>query len=152
MDTKDATENKPEEPSDFYSERTLLPDRYYSSKYTNDRRSRVIVIGCCMRKYAPFCELPVKMQESYIRRIERSCYNYACASADKKNVPRNWQNNNFQTLYNIIAYRVQKNLLWSEDDPGSEYLIDAITKGEFDVNNIGKMKSRHLRPSKTKHI
>lgn len=148
MDTESYTEGT----SDFYSKRTLLPDIYYSQKYTNDRRSRVIVIGCCMRKYPPFCKLPVETQESYIRRIERSCYNYACVSADKKNVSRNWQNINFQSLYNIITYRVQKNLLWSKDDPGSEYLIESITKGEFDVNNIGKIKSRYLRPSKTQSI
>ena len=141
-----------EDLSDFYSERTLLPDTYYTSNYTNERRSRAITIGCCMRKYPPFRELPTEIQESYIRRIERSCYNQACNSADKKNVPRNWQNVNFQSLYNIIAYRVQKNLVWSKDDPGSEYLIDSITKGTFDVINIGKMKSRQLRPSKTQDV
>jgi DNA-directed RNA polymerase subunit M/transcription elongation factor TFIIS len=151
MDSKTNTTEDTTEDS-FYSKRTILPDRYYKPKYTNARRSRIIVIGCCMRQYPLFCELLVSDQESYIRRIERSCYNHSCTSADKKNVPRNWQNENFQSLYNIITYRVQKNLVWTKDDPGSEYLIDTITRGEFDVNNIGKMKSRDLRPAKTKDI
>jgi DNA-directed RNA polymerase subunit M/transcription elongation factor TFIIS len=137
---------------DFYHNRTILLDRYYTPQYNNDRRSRIIVIGCCMRNYSPFCNLDVNTQESYIRKIERSCYNYTCTSADKKNVPRNWENDNFRTLYNIITYRVQKNMVCSHEDPGSDYLIDKITKGEFDVNNIGKMKSRELRPEKTKDI
>lgn len=137
---------------DFYDNRVLLQDIYYKGAYNNARRSRIILIGCCMRQYAPFCELPFKRQESYIRKIERSCYNAACTVSDKKNISRNWQNENFQTIYNGIAYRVQKNLLWSKDDPGSDYMINLITTGAFDVNNIGKVGSRELRPSKTQPI
>jgi len=136
----------------FYTNRKILPNIYYTHIYNNERRSRVIVIGCCMRNYNPFTELPLEQQEDYIRKIERSCYNYTCTSSDKKNVPRNWENTNFITMYNIITYRVQKNLLYDDKDPSSEYLIKEITEGRFDVNNIGKMKSKHLCPSKTKDI
>jgi DNA-directed RNA polymerase subunit M/transcription elongation factor TFIIS len=141
-----------EEEGIFYSKRVILSDKYYTSKYNNERRSRAIVIGCCMRKYDRFCELNIDLQNDYIRRIERSCYNHTCTSADKKNVPRNWQNSNFLTLYNIITYRVQKNLIYSKDVPGSIYLIDKIIDGEINIKNIGKMKSRELRPDITKEI
>jgi DNA-directed RNA polymerase subunit M/transcription elongation factor TFIIS len=140
------------EKTGFYDKRTILSDVYYTLHYNNERRSRIIVIGCCMRNYPPFCDLTISKQESYIRKIERSCYNHTCVSADKKNVPRNWQNDNFKTLYNIITYRVQKNLVFSVEEPGSEYLISMITNGDFDVNAIGKMKSRELQPNKTKDI
>jgi DNA-directed RNA polymerase subunit M/transcription elongation factor TFIIS len=136
----------------FYSKRTSLPIGYYTHIYNNSRRSRVIVIGCCMRKYLPFCSLNKDLQEKYIRKIERSCYNYTCTSANKNNVPRNWKNKNFKTLYNIITYRIQKNLVYDKDDPGSEYLINEITEGRFPVHSIGKMKSNELRPEKTKKI
>jgi DNA-directed RNA polymerase subunit M/transcription elongation factor TFIIS len=138
--------------SDFYAKRAILPDTYYSSQYNNIRRSHVIVIGCCLRNYEPFCALPMDIQESHIRKIERSCYNHTCLTADKKNVPRNWKNDNFQTLYNIITYKIQKNISYSKDDIGSEHLINRIINNEVDVDNIGKMKSNELRPEKTKDI
>ena len=146
------TVEKKEDMLGFYEKRRILPDMYYTHKYNNTRRGRIIVIGCCMRKYHLFDTLDVHQQETYIRRIERSCYNHACMEADNKNVPRNWQNNNFQVLYNMITYRVQKNLVYSPDDPGSDYLISKIVNGGFDVNNIGKMKSKDLRPIKTQSI
>jgi DNA-directed RNA polymerase subunit M/transcription elongation factor TFIIS len=136
----------------FYAHRIVLSRNYYNPTYNNIRRARVIVIGCCLRNYDPFRDLPIKKQEEHIRRIERSCYNYTCVSADKKNVPRNWQNTNFIILYNIISYRVQKNLICCEDDPGSDYLVKKIIDGSIDVYSIGKMKSRELRPSKTREI
>lgn len=138
--------------SDFYNERIVLSNDYYTSQYNNERRSRIIVIGCCMRRYRPFSNLSMTKQEEIIRKIERSCYNYTCTSADKKNVPRNWEHENFRTLYNITTYRVQENISYSKEDPGSNYLIDRIIAGNFDLNNIGKMKSRELRPEKTKNI
>lgn len=142
------------ESNNFHDRRRILPSAYYAdgSNYNHERRTRAIAIGCCMRKWDPFNQLPSEEQESYIRRIERSCYNQACNIAGRENVPRNWENNNFLSLYSIITYRVQKNLLWSKNDPGSEYLIDLITKGGFDVRNIGKAKSNVLRPEKSKKI
>jgi DNA-directed RNA polymerase subunit M/transcription elongation factor TFIIS len=138
--------------NDFYSNRIVLPGNYYKSAYNNIRRARVIVIGCCLRNYGPFKDLHINKQEEHIRRIERSCYNHTCVSADKKNVPRNWQNTNFIILYNIIAYRVQKNLIYNKGDPGSDYLVKKIIDGTIDVYSIGKMKSRDLRPSKTQEL
>lgn len=136
----------------FYNKRTILPSSYYTPQYNNDRRSRAIVIGCCMRQYPPFLELDPSVQEDHIRRIERSCYNHTCTSADKKNVSRNWQNNLFVHLYNLITYRVQKNLQYSEDDPGSDYLIKKVMDETFDIKIIGKAKSKELRPAKTQKL
>lgn len=136
----------------FYKSRSPLPDRYYTECYNNDRRSRIIVLGCCMRNYKPFCDLHPSVQERHIRKIERSCHNHACVTADKKNVSRNWQNVLFVHLYNEITFRVQKNLVVREHDPASKYLIDKIISGDFDTNNIGKAKSKELCPEKSQYI
>lgn len=136
----------------FYNKRKILPKQYYEKQYSNERRARVIVIGCCMRSYAPFCDLPMKLQETYIRKIERSCYNSACSSADKKNVSRNWENPLFLHLYNMISYRVQKNIYWQEENTDSDCLIKKIVAGECRVENIGDMESRELQPLKTEDM
>ena len=109
----------------------------------------MVVIGCCMRRYAPFRELDDDIQETYIRKVERSCFNETCSIADSRNVSRNWQNYLFVHIYNMVTYRVQANLAWSESDKGSDYLIDRVVKGIVDVEAIGGFESRELRPAKT---
>ena len=136
----------------FYANRSPLPISYYTKNYNNDRRARAIVIDCCMKKYEPFLKLPKSMQEMYVRKIERGCYNATCAEADRKNTPRNWGNRYFKDIYNMVTYRVQQNLKYRKEDVGSEYLIDRILKNQIDPYHIATMKSHELRPAKTKDI
>lgn len=138
--------------SNFYEMRKILPDMYYSEQYNNDRRSRVVVIGCCLRKYQPFNDLPIEKQEEHIRRIERSCYNHACYMADTKNISCNFHNPIFVNIYNIITFRVQKNLLYDSDNPDNKYLVEKIVDESFDIKSIGSAKSSELCPAKTKKI
>ena len=135
----------------FYSNRKALPFEYYGKSYNNTRRSRAVIIGCCMRSYKPFRMLDEKTQETYIRRAERSCYNSSCIKADSINTPCNWENPVFVNIYNIISYRVQKNLEVSYTDD-SRYLMDSIINGTFDITSIGNASSNELRPSVSSKI
>ncbi len=139
-------ENADKKESSFYKYRTQLSDKCYTDNYNNIRRARVVAMSCCMKRYAPFRELPSKKQDAFARRAERSCYNHACKLAQKKNESANWENTNFVTLYDLISNKIQRNLIYSEDDPGSEYLIDGVVKGDINVKQLGQMESRELRP------
>ena len=134
----------------FYEWRKVLPDMYYSDNYNNHRRAHVVVIGCCMRRYAPFRGLDGEVQETHIRKVERSCFNETCAVADRRNVSKNWQNCLFVHIYNMVTYRVQTNLSWSAGDEGSDYLIARVVAGDIDVEALGGAASRELRPARTK--
>jgi DNA-directed RNA polymerase subunit M/transcription elongation factor TFIIS len=130
----------------------MLPHIYYKKNYNDIRRTVVMAIGRCIRLFAPFNDLPAEEQENIIRRIERSCFNSTCDTADIKNVSKSWKNNEFITLYNMISYRVQSNLIYSDDDEGSDYLSSSIINGSIDANNVGYLKSTELRPGKSKEI
>lgn len=138
--------------SHLYDEMVSLPMGFYASKYNEIRRQRIVILYCCMRKWGPFKNLTEKIQEECVRKIERSCYNNACDESDKNNEPKNWNNENFISLYSITCFKVQQNLEWSKDDPGSEYLIESITKGEYEIDNIGYKNEKKLRPLKSKEI
>lgn len=138
---------------DFFKERTILNYKYYGKNYNNARRSKLISLECCMKKYPMFLKsIDKKTQESLIESIERSCYNHTCKRADKENIPRNWKNRLFCQLYNMITYKVQSNLLYDESDIGSDYLIKQILFDGFNINDIATLSSRELRPDKSDKI
>ena len=88
--------------SHLYDEMVSLPMGFYASKYNKIRRQRIVILYCCMRKWRPFKNLTEKIQEEYVRKIERSCYNNTCDESDKNNEPKNWNNENFISLYSIL--------------------------------------------------
>jgi DNA-directed RNA polymerase subunit M/transcription elongation factor TFIIS len=134
--------------TEFYRHRGILPDHFYGRQYNNDRRCRVIAMGCLMHNHPLFVQLPTDARNTIIRKIERSCYNQACMDANEKNIPRNWENPLFIHIYNQITYKVQSNLEYDEDDEDSGYLIENIIKNTINPETVGELKSVDLRPSK----
>jgi len=138
---------------EFFKERTILNFKYYGKNYNNTRRSKLISLECCMKKYPPFLNsINKNKQERLIELIERSCYNQTCTKADEENIPKNWQNRLFCQLYNMITYKVQTNLLYCKTDSGSDYLIKQILANDYNINNIAKLSSRELRPDRSDKI
>ena len=128
-----------------------IPIEYYlDPSYNSIRISHVMLIGCCMRNYKPFSVLPIDDQETYIRRLERSCYNSTIEYADDNNIPCNWHNELFIKKYTITTYKVQANLIIRDSD--SNYLMDNLISKSISAISVGKMKSRQLCPSKSKHL
>ena len=138
-------------PFEKYGEQ--LPESYKDARYVKDRICRVKIIGSCLRRYPPFNKLPRATQEAYIRRAERSCYNYTCNKAMEMGVPRNWKTtaqkdiSMFRRIYSTTCYRVQSNLDFDPEDPSSTYLLKKIVDGTFDITTIGESKSRTLNPN-----
>jgi DNA-directed RNA polymerase subunit M/transcription elongation factor TFIIS len=95
-------------------------------------------------------QLDTDMQLKIIRQIERSCHNQTSFIANARDVPRNWENPMFVNIYNIIAYKIQKNLYI----PGVEnsYLIKNIINGNILAKDVGSMESKQLQPSKSQVI
>lgn len=133
----------------LYSNQITLDDEYYIRGYNNVRRTKVILISCCARHNPSFMTLDSTVQSKIIRRIERSCHNEACKLADERGVPKNWKNRLFTSLYNIITYRVQKNLYIPGQDT---YLSKKLVSGELSALTVGSMSSAELCPDKTKDI
>lgn len=145
--TKDEPDDK-----NIYEFRQLLPIFYYKPPYNIHRRTKALIIDCCMNKYDPFRNLPKITKENYVKCIEKSCYKQACLLADNRNIPKNWENSTFIRIYSDVTHNVQKNLLWTSTDIGSDYLIKNIIDGKIEAKNIGSMSFREMRPLKSKLI
>lgn len=133
---------------EFYLHRTPLPPSCYKPGFPDVRKSHVIVIGCLMRELDEFRALPADVQTRHIINVERSIFHHALEVAEERDIPRNWENTSFCNLYNLITYRVQKNLDVKQDT----YLIENIISGNIDDTTVGSLKSKELSPLKSKAI
>jgi DNA-directed RNA polymerase subunit M/transcription elongation factor TFIIS len=134
----------------FTNNRGILPIHFYEKGYaiTNDRRSRLSLLDCCLRTHERFVQLPEETRATIIRRIERSCYNHTCDLAAARNVPANWENSLFVHLYCQTTYKVQYNIE-RKSDTDDPYLIDGIIDGSIDLKTVGSLTSAQLCPSKS---
>jgi DNA-directed RNA polymerase subunit M/transcription elongation factor TFIIS len=120
--------------------------------YNKYRIQRVIAIGCCIKSNPLFNKLETIRQDDIIKQIELGCLKSATDYAITQGVSVLWDDNLFICIYGNICTRVQRNLLYNENDEDKSFLISAIIDGTFDPIVIGRMKSHELRPSKNKQI
>lgn len=117
----------------LFSNRQNLPIYFYNHNYNLNRRNKIILLFCVFRKYGVFNKLTEDMQTLVVKRIERNCFNSACAKVDEYHEAKNWDNKNFIFVYNQITYKLQRNICTS--------LVEAIIAGDISLN------SQQLNPS-----
>lgn len=103
--------------------------------------------------YPAWLNLPLETRDTYIRRMERCCYNNAVLSCDAEGIYRSFQYTNgaFVARYQTNCYRVLSNL-----DPtgvvGSSYLIERLCAGSVDPEKILDLTSYEMYPEASREI
>jgi DNA-directed RNA polymerase subunit M/transcription elongation factor TFIIS len=137
---------------DFYKRTSPLDRGFYTSNYNDIRRSRAILLTCCLLTCKIFKKLSMTDQNRIVRKIERSCYNRTCKFAEGSGIPTNWENQDFINYYNILTNKLQYNIEVDENDEKSSLLTTRICNNEIDIDLIAYMSSRELQPHKSEEI
>lgn len=143
------SENKNNE---FFNNRLPLNMSFYSDNYNNIRRSKAIIIMCCLRTHKVFKEMPEERQMDIVKRIERSCYNNTCEIIGQQGLAMNWMNAMFVKLYDITCYKIQTNLELSEIDDFSTILVHNICNNVIDPRKLAFMSSHELQPGRANNL
>jgi DNA-directed RNA polymerase subunit M/transcription elongation factor TFIIS len=130
----------------IYQNRRSLPNSLYEKNYNHIRRSYAVALSSCLMMHKIYCDQTVKIKDKIVRKIERSCYNETCRQSTKKGITLNWKNQYFIKIYQLIMYKIQKNIT------GGTYLINGILNKSIDCDTVGKLKSNQLSPYKSKMI
>lgn len=93
--------------------------------------------------------LPKETKDAYIRRMERSCFNYIVRSCAEDGIDRLFTEPKFVARYSTICSKVLANLD-NSGSIGSSYLIKKIINGDIDVNEIASMTSENMCPDASK--
>ena len=137
----------------FYDNRPPLDVTFYNNNYNDLRRSRVMLILCCLESNEQFKSLSRDIKLCIVRRIERSCYNKTCEFISQQGQALNWENIHFVNYYNITALRIQKNIECGEHNSDLINLICQFEdKPSNQINNIAYMASNELQPSISESI
>lgn len=90
-------------------------------------------------------------KDTFIRRIERSCYNCAIDECTTAGIERKFTDPKFRDRYSSICAKINANLDMCSQI-GSTYLMDNIMNGNIDSNDIASMTSYQLCPGATQPL
>lgn len=83
--------------------------------------------------------------ESLVRRMERSCFNYAVNECEEKYIQKSWQNPLFLQIYNSVCYKCLSNLD-SASSVNSTNLINMLINEDVLPSDIASLSSEIMNP------
>lgn len=92
-----------------------------------------------------WCKLPEETRETFIRRMERSCFERTINECIVDGIDRLWTERKFAARYSSECYRIITNLDCA-GQIGSDYFIEAICAGTINPNDVASLTSYDLNP------
>ena len=131
---------------------------YTDTKYTNIRRSYILILSSLLEQYDKFNKLDNTEKQKIIIDIELSCYNYIIQKANEMGYIISWDNPQFDYFYRTIISKITKHL-----DKNSEvhenlnnedkyYLFNNIINNNIPIPSIPYLSSYQLCPAKSEKI
>jgi len=96
-----------------------------------------------INKYSP--ELDEEETLKIVSGIEKGIYNKTIKFADEKNIPKNWDNNLFKSMYKLFVSEVYDNLD-KESYIKNKRLYDRLISKEFDPYELAEMEPHYKFP------
>lgn len=128
-----------------------LPLEFYYKPYTTLRRAKIILFSSVFKQHKSFTDMNVDNRFDLLKKIENSCYDYVTKKALEYNIPVSWECDNFSDIYTITCAKIASNID-QENSVKNKSLYNNIMNGSIDINQIPKMTSQEIYPSKYKHL
>lgn len=120
---------------------------FYKDPYNCVRRSKLILFGSRLEPYEIFKSMSVTDRDAFLKKLERTCYNYTIDTAYSENIVSSWEDRNFRDIYHSVCYKLSVNL-----EPvglvSNPTLAKNILSGIIDVTKLPKMTSVDMFPQK----
>ena len=116
---------------------------YENPKYTEIRRSKLVLLIDVLSKYDYYIKLPYQDRISWIETIESSCFNESIRKANKHGIRCAWSNKIFNQIYHGILYNVLMNLDF-ESVVNSQTLMNNLISGKIELKNVGKLSCKEM--------
>ena len=98
---------------------------------------------------AEFISISKDKQESIVRKLERSCYNYVVTLCLEHGMMSNFNSAYFINNYSLISSKILLNLD-NSSSLNSTYLLNRVLSGEINPETIAQLSSEDLCPEANK--
>jgi DNA-directed RNA polymerase subunit M/transcription elongation factor TFIIS len=123
----------------------------YSNKYTDLRRSKMILFGHCLLKYVEFAKMLYGKQTELVIELEKCCFENANVVALGEGIAPIGEL--FDDIYGLVCYRISSNLdpthsIYETNVAVKKKIGQRLLDGEITVNQFVNMTSSEMLPEK----
>jgi DNA-directed RNA polymerase subunit M/transcription elongation factor TFIIS len=114
------------------------------------RQITINAFASACENYEAWNELPIEIQNTKLKQIERSCYNRTVLECKLHGEDRFWENPLFTNKYSIICSKIMSNLditsIVNVNQSDPSYTISAIINDNISLDTISNLTSYELNP------
>ena len=123
----------------------------YEYPYNNLRRCKIMLFGDVLWNFELFHTMQYKTQIKFLKKIEKSCFNYSVDRADEENIIASWDNDLFSSIYDSSCYKISANIEPNCLVDNKEF-AEKILNGSISIKTLPKLNSHDIFPKKYSSI
>lgn len=130
----------------IYNNNIIMPNVISSVEFPIVRRVKWQAFAYFFNGWAKFSDLPMATKQTIITDIEQSFYMHTCSLAQERNIPQDWENENFIELYHGLCAEVLSNI--DINGVANAALVMNIIDNTINIEQLPKLSASELYPSK----
>lgn len=117
-----------------------------STEYELIRRVKWQTFGYLLNQWNKFSDLPLEQKQCVITELEKSFCCYVKQLAQDRNIPQDWENENFIELYHAVCAEILANI--DINNIANHSLVMGIIDNTINIEQLPRLSASELFPAK----